>query len=93
MDGHASSAGGARGANPVCAGVTALARSCAEALATHEGVAVRGTAPGPGAMDLVVDGVGEAEVDWLRGVTDVLVGGCRRLARDAPDEVDVRVET
>lgn len=92
MSGHAGLESGFRGANTVCAAVTVLARSCADAVASHPGVVARGSAPLPGALSLSVVEVAHSEVNWLRGVTDVLVGGMRRLATEAPEEIELRIE-
>lgn len=91
MRGHVSSAAGPRGANPVCAAVTGLVRSCAEVLADTDGVAAVGGAEREGELTVSVLAVDSARTDWARGVTDVLVTGLRRMAVDAPEEVEVRV--
>ena len=77
----------------VCAAVTALVRSAADAAVTHQppgpdGFDVSGAAPEPGVLVLRV-GNPDADADWLRGLTDVLLAGLSRTAREAPNEVDL----
>lgn len=90
MHGHASTAAGRRGANVVCSAVTGLVRSCAEAL-TGRGMDVTGTAEREGELHLRLRSVRDTEREWLRGVTDVLTGGLRRMASEAPEEVALEV--
>lgn len=91
MHGHVSTGAGPRGANPVCAAITGLVRSCAEVLAGADGVTAVGTAEREGEFAVSVTAVDNVRRDWARGVTDVLVTGLRRMAADAPEEVELRV--
>lgn len=87
MRGHASNSAGPRGGNVICAAVTALVRSCAEAVSEHSGITVDGAAEAEGEFVLSVRTVDTNERAWLRGVSDVLASGLRRMAGDSPDEV------
>ncbi len=89
MTGHVSAAGGPHGANLTCAAVTGLVRSCAETIATADGVVADGTAEREGELHVTVRAVDGGRREWLRGVTDVLVSGVRRMAADAPAEVEL----
>ncbi len=88
MTGHVGAAGGPRGANLTCAAVTGLVRSCAEAIAAADGIVADGSAEREGEFHVTVRAVEGGRRDWLRGVTDVLVCGVRRMATDAPGEVE-----
>ena len=89
LSGHA---GAGVDAKVTCAAVTAIVRSCADAIVDRPGIRVSGHADGPGDfhMDLTVTAADRA---WLHGVTDVLLGGVQRIARDSPDDVTMRVIT
>jgi len=87
MTGHAGVSGGPRGGNIVCAAVTGVVRSCAEAITGADGIAVSGVADREGELSLLIREVDESRRDWLRGVTDVLLTGVRRIAAETPDEV------
>lgn len=89
MTGHVSPAQGARGSNTVCAAVTGLVRSCAEAIAAHSAIEANGSAEAEGEFRLSVAGVAPGHDDWLRGVTDVLLNGLRRMSADTPAEVEL----
>ncbi len=89
MTGHVSPAGGPRGANLTCAAVTGLVRSCAEVIATADGIVADGIAEREGELHVTVHAVAGGRHEWLRGVTDVLVSGVRRMAADAPGEVEL----
>jgi len=91
MSGHASVASGPKGGNTVCAAATALARSCAEAIA-HRADLVSVGHVAEGELRVQVTGCPAESVDWLRGVTAVLLTGVRRLADDAPREIELRQE-
>ncbi len=91
VSGHASAGPGRRGGSVVCAAVTGLVRSCADAIAERPAIVASGSAPHPG--ELRVDIVSrEGDGEWLRGVTDVMLSGLRRMAGEAPDEVEIIVE-
>lgn len=89
MTGHVSAAGGPRGANLICAAVTGLVRSCAEAIAVADGIVADGAAEREGELHVTVRAVESGRRDWLKGVTDVLLSGLRRMAADAPGEVEL----
>ena len=93
MTGHVSSAGGPRGANVVCAAVTGLVRSCIETVTAANGIVADGTAEHEGQLRVMVRLIEGEHRDWLRGVTDVLVSGVRRMATDAPGEVELTEST
>lgn len=79
--GHAD--GGARGANLACAAATALLRTAAEVLHHRVGVVCVGEAPGEGELTFTVRSVDPGAREWLLGVTDFLIQGCRRLQTEA----------
>jgi uncharacterized protein YsxB (DUF464 family) len=93
MSGHVSAAGGARGANLTCAAVTGLVRSCVETVTAADGSLADGTAEREGELSVTVRAVDGEQRDWLRGVTDVLVSGLRRMSADAPGEVELTETT
>jgi len=92
MSGHASAAAGPKGGNTVCAGVTAVVRSCAEAIAERAEIASTGGAT-EGALHVEVTGYPDSCREWLCGVTSVLLSGAKRIADEAPGEVELRQET
>jgi uncharacterized protein YsxB (DUF464 family) len=92
MSGHASVASGPRGGNTVCAGVTAVVRSCAEAIVRNPGIVSVGSAT-EGELHLEVTRYADSEVEWLRGATSVLASGVGRIGSESPDEVDFRLVT
>lgn len=91
VSGHASTDQTGRGGNVVCAAVTGLIRSCADAIAERTAIVATGAAPHPGQMrfDIVSR---EDDGEWLRGVTDVMLCGVRRISGDSPGEVQLTVE-
>ena len=93
MRGHVSPAGGPRGGNIVCAAITGLVRSCAEVIVRRDGISADGTADAEGEFMLSVRQVGAEQRQWLRGVSDVLTGGLRRIAAESPDELELEVVT
>jgi len=92
MSGHASVASGPKGGNTVCAAVTAVVRSCAEAISRNPGIASVGSAT-EGEFHLEITGCTDDVVDWLRGTTAVLTAGVGRIETDSSDEVDFRLVT
>ena len=91
VTGHAAVPRGAPGGSVVCAAVTAVVRSCADAIAHRPAIVASGAASGPGALRVEIRSRG-ADRDWLRGVTDVMLSGLARIAGEAPGEVDVMIE-
>jgi uncharacterized protein YsxB (DUF464 family) len=92
MNGHASQSAGARGHNIVCAAVSALVRSCSEALAGQNGVVAVGSGD-EGRLVVRVSQCDPGQMEWLRGVTSVLISGLERIRQESPSEVVVTVET
>lgn len=87
VTGHAAAIG--TGENAVCAAVTAIVRAVGDAIVVHD-VRASGRSTGPGSLSLAID---EPTRDgWLRGVSDVLVGGIERIAREHPGEVTIDVQ-
>jgi uncharacterized protein YsxB (DUF464 family) len=91
MAGHASPAAGPRGGNIVCAATTAVVRSCVEAIAARPDVVVAARGD-EGELSVTVTGYPPDVAEWLRGVTEVLLVGVRRIADDSPDEISLTVE-
>ena len=91
VTGHAAPERGSSAGNVVCAAVTGLVRSCADAIARRPSIAACGTAPDPGELRVEILSR-DTDGGWLRGVTDVMLGGIERIAREAPDEVELTVE-
>ncbi|MFW5686214.1 MAG: ribosomal-processing cysteine protease Prp [Spirochaetota bacterium] len=91
VTGHAAIDGGV-GQSVVCAAVTGIVRACADAVASNAAVGAVGAASRPGELVVNVTGESEDGSTWLQGVTDVLLGGVGRIARDAPDEVELIVD-
>ncbi len=91
MEGHAPTDAGV---SVVCAAVTGIVRAAVDALLERErtnDLCVTADAPTRGRLSV---GVANRDADrqWLRGVTDVLVTGLVRIAQEAPADVTVRVE-
>lgn len=84
--GHAPSRGGG---SVVCAAVSALLRSAAEALGDTNAVVASGHAPEPGRLTIEVGEVRTPE--WLEGLSDMLLAGLRRIAAENPDEVRLSI--
>jgi hypothetical protein len=74
---------GTRGGDPVCAALSALARSVARLLAASDRVKVVGSAAEAGSLEIEVVDVASGSHQWLLGVTDVLVRGLRDVAEEA----------
>lgn len=85
VTGHASLGAGPAGDNVICAAVTAIVRACADAVTNRESIRVSGRAASPGELHMVVEAE-EAEREWLRGVTDVLLTGIGRIAQESADD-------
>lgn len=81
VKGHAGF--GTRGADPVCAAVTALVRTAARELAASPAVRVAGTASNEGLIAFQVTGWEPERLGWLSGVSALLVRGLRDLADEA----------
>lgn len=90
VGGHASFGG--RAVSAECAAVSAIVRACAQAVDERNDVVVTGSATGPGDFELDIKTVPAAAREWLRGVTDVMVTGIGRIAREAPHEVTMSIE-
>ena len=75
----------------VCASATALLKTAAKVLYTERTLRTSGGADSPGHMNLTVREIPKARADWVRGVTDFLVGGLTDLQRDYPGELTVRI--
>jgi uncharacterized protein YsxB (DUF464 family) len=94
---------GALGSNVVCAAVTALVRSFADALLEYDskrsrhgtqgnsGLGVTGNAEKPGELLIEVKHP-EAAAQWLSGATASVVAGIGRIAREYPQEVTFLVQ-
>ena len=91
VSGHAAAERGPSGGSIVCAAVTGLVRSCAEAIARRPSITASGDAPGPGELRVEIHGCG-SDGEWLRGVTDVMLCGVERMAGEAPDELELMIE-
>jgi len=89
--GHASTVNGRPGTNIVCAAVTGIVRATAEAIAGRSTIGATGAAARPGESLVEVVKSEPEDADWLRGVTDVLEAGIRRLAAEHPGEVDFTI--
>ncbi|MFW5742027.1 MAG: ribosomal-processing cysteine protease Prp [Spirochaetota bacterium] len=88
--GHASL--GSRTVSAECAAVSGIVRACAQAIDERGDIAATGSADAPGDLVLSIDSVAAAALAWLRGVTDVIVTGIARVARESPQEVTMAVE-
>ncbi len=75
-----------------CAAVSGIVRACAQAIDERGDVVASGSATGPGDLVVEIDTVPATATEWLRGITDVIVTGIGRVARDAPREVAMTVE-
>jgi len=103
LRGHASSRAGALGNNVVCAAVTALVRSFADALLEYDfglspegaynerGLGVSGSADRPGELVIEVQRP-ERAAEWLAGATASVVAGVGRIAREYPKEVTFLIQ-
>jgi uncharacterized protein YsxB (DUF464 family) len=75
--------------NAVCAAVTGIVRSCADAVANEPLVVADGASSGEGELVVTVRSVDPERRAWLTGVTDALVAGLERMAAEAPAEVEL----
>ncbi|MFP4375599.1 MAG: ribosomal-processing cysteine protease Prp [Spirochaetales bacterium] len=95
LQGHASSRGGPLGNNVVCAAVTSLVRSFADALLEfeqeHGTLGVTGRAERPGELLIEVKHP-DAAAEWLGGATASVVAGIGRIANEYPEEVTFLVQ-
>ncbi|WP_319561287.1 ribosomal-processing cysteine protease Prp [Marispirochaeta sp.] len=81
-EGHARDAGENDAA--VCAAVSLLCRSAAQALKDLDDLEIDGSAPQPGVLRFsVVYGKG-ASIERARGVSDTLIRGLEAVARESP---------
>lgn len=88
--GHASL--GSRTVSAECAAVSGIVRACAQTIDERDDIAAAGSAEAPGDLVLGIDRVAAGAELWLRGVTDVIVTGIGRIARESPQEVTMAVE-
>lgn len=88
MSGHAAVS--LSGESVACAAVTGIVRAVGDALVAH-GIQADGSSSGPGTLSIRVIGRRGPDGGWLRGVSDVLVGGIERIVREHPGEVSVVV--
>ena len=88
-EGHSMTAG--RGANIVCAAVSALLRASVRALDARAGVNTVISADEPGFLELFVESASGDE-QWLSGITEMLLAGLLETERDYPGEcrIDLR---
>lgn len=71
---------GIKGSDPVCAAVTALVRTAARELAASPAVRVSGTARDEGVIAFQVVTWEPDRIEWLSGVSALLLRGLRDLA-------------
>ena len=90
VTGHAATSDRGSSVSVVCAAVTAVVRSCADAIARRASVRATGATTGPGDFRLELDA--DSAGEWLHGVTDVLLTGIGRIAGEAPLEVELTIE-
>lgn len=93
VSGHASPDGGFAGDNVICGAVTAIVRACAEAISERSTIRATGAAALPGELRVDVQDRPAGDTDWMRGVTSVILTGVGRIARDAPNDVELIQET
>jgi uncharacterized protein YsxB (DUF464 family) len=91
VSGHAAVNDRTTAISVVCAAVTGVVRSCADAIARRQSIVASGSADAPGELRLEIHSR-DADGDWLRGVTDVMLCGIGRMADEAPDDVELRIE-
>jgi uncharacterized protein YsxB (DUF464 family) len=92
MTGHASLEHGSSGENVVCAAVSGIVRACAQAIAARSTVVATGSATGPGDLHVTVDQRARDDREWMKGVTDVMLGGIGRIATDSPEDVALTID-
>ena len=80
--GHASAAQSA-----ACVAVSTLLKSSARAYATRPSIALNGSAPHPGMMQIELGTPQERDREYVCGVTELLMQGLRELAAEFPDEI------
>ena len=90
LKGHAGEAPG--GSNPACAAVSLLVRSVARTAAARSEWIVEGGAPEPGNLFLDIQRRPEDSDEWLRGVTDLLLGALADIDEEYPSALSVRIE-
>jgi uncharacterized protein YsxB (DUF464 family) len=71
----------------VCTAVTFLFRTVAHAVTNKKELAALLNAPKPGILELRIDKHHEKWIDWLKGVTDILLTGIFDLQTEYPGAI------
>ena len=87
--GHAGS--GKKGEDIVCAAVTILLRTAARLISMEKGLETRGEALGPGRMTFFLISIPAEYREWVRGITDFLLGGMLDLKDEFPDYITIDI--
>ncbi len=75
------------GNSAACLAVTTLLKSAARALAERPALQITGAAPHPGSMRFRVEVPNAEDLEYARGVTELLVRGLSELAAEFPEEL------
>ncbi len=88
--GHASDS--AKGSSTICSAVTALVRTGARLLANSDRVRAIGNAAESGRLDIKIMAVTSENIDYLRGITDMVIAGLSDIATVYPRQMQLIVE-
>ena len=87
--GHAGS--GKKGEDIVCAAVTVLLRTAARLISREKGLETRGEALEPGGMTFFLKSMPAEYREWVKGITDFLLGGLLDLKDEFPDYLTIDI--
>ena len=87
--GHAGS--GKKGEDIVCAAVTVLLRTAARLISGEKGLETGGEALGPGEMTFFLISMPAEYREWVKGITDFLLGGLLDLKDEFPDYLTIDI--
>jgi uncharacterized protein YsxB (DUF464 family) len=87
--GHAGS--GKKGEDIVCAAVTVLLRTTARLISREKSLETRGEALGPGGMTFFLISMPAEYREWVKGITDFLLGGLLDLKDEFPNYLTIDI--
>lgn len=87
--GHAGS--GKKGEDTLCAAVTILLRTSARLISGEKALETRGEAPRPGEMTFFLISMPAEYREWVKGITDFLLGGLLDLKDEFPDYLTIDI--
>ena len=91
LDGHVD--GASKGQNLACAAVSLTVRSVARLVASCSDITEQGGASEPGQLSLTVISRPENRVQWLKGITDMLLQALEDIAEEYPGAMSINKKT